>query len=313
MVDLSVDLLGMRLENPTVLASGILGVTKGSLKFCARHGAGAVVIKSITREPRKGHPPPIVCASGGGLLNAVGYSNPGYRHAMAEYEDLADVGVPVIGSFVAETAEEYVFLAEHFANHLEFDAVEIPLSCPHTPRYGELAGHSGTDITYEIVSALKASLRAPLIVKLSANLQDIGPVAKAAEDAGADAITAVNTLGPGTCFEAETGRRVLGFGFGGMSGPPLKPVALKAVFDTYQAVKIPIIGTGGVSTGQDAVEMIMAGATAVGVGTAVVPRGVDVFRKICEEMEDLLAARGCSSLAEIRGRTHGKQLVQDLV
>ena len=272
MVDLSVDLLGMRLENPTVLASGILGVTKGSLKFCARHGAGAVVIKSITREPRKGHPPPIVCASGGGLLNAVGYSNPGYRHAMAEYEDLADVGVPVIGSFVAETAEEYAFLAEHFANHLEFDAVEIPLSCPHTPGYGELAGHSGTDITYEIVSALKASLRAPLIVKLSANLQDIGPVAKAAEDAGADAITAVNTLGPGTCFEAATGRRVLGFGFGGISGPPLKPVALQCIQRLFELLgdasgELRIVGGGGIRAPVDIDEYAGAGVHAVAVGT----------------------------------------------
>ena len=303
-MDLSVDFLGVRFANPTILASGILGVTKASLRFCAANGAGGVTIKSITREPREGHALPIMVSNGHGLLNAVGYSNPGWEAALEEYADLSAVGAPVIGSFVAETPADYAFLAENFAARLPFDMVEIPLSCPHTPGFGEMAGHTGAPITREIVSGIKAVLDKPLIVKLSANLQGIGEIAAAAAEAGADAINAVNTLGPGTCIDPVTGRKILGFGNGGVSGPPLKPVALRAVFDVRAAVDLPIVATGGVATGQDAIEMIMAGATMVGVGTAVATRGVGVFGKIAKEIEDHMTRHGIPDLDAIRGIAH---------
>lgn len=303
-MDLSVAFLGVRFANPTVLASGILGVTKASLRFCAANGAGGVTIKSITREPREGHALPIMVSNGHGLLNAVGYSNPGWRAAVDEFADLSDVGAPVIGSFVAETPEQYAFLAENFANRLNFDLLEIPLSCPHTPGFGEMAGHTGAPVTREIVAGIRAVTKKPLIVKLSANLQGIGEIARAAAEAGADAINAVNTLGPGTCLDPVSGRKILGFGNGGVSGPPLKPVALRAVYDVRAAVDLPIIATGGVATGVDAVEMMMAGATLVGVGTAVATRGVGVFARIAAEIEDHLRKIGVSDLAEIRGIAH---------
>jgi dihydroorotate dehydrogenase (NAD+) catalytic subunit len=306
MIDLSVNFLGMAMKNPTVLASGILGVTKASIAYCVRNGAGAVTIKSISRESRKGHPLPIICADGESVFNAVGYSNPGWQEALNEYDDLSGVGAPVLGSVVAESAEEYAFLGENFVNRLNFDALEIPLSCPHTPGFGEMAGHSTPEATYEIATALKAVIKIPLIVKLSANVQNIGAVAKAAEDGGADAICAVNTMGPGVAFDVASGAKVLGFGRGGVSGSPLKPVAIKAVYDIYQFVKIPIIGTGGVATGRDAVDMIMAGATVVGLGTAVATRGIGVFAKIADEMKDIMEANGYSNLEDMRGLGHDK-------
>src|SRR3989344_4222238 len=207
----------MEMRNPTILASGILGVTTASLKFCADHDAGAVTMKSITKEVRKGHNQPIVHVYEGGMLNAVGYSNPGYESAIDEFKDLKKVGCPVIGSIVAKDAEEFAFLAENFVNKLEFDALEIPLSCPHTPGFGTMAGHSTPEATREITQAIKEKTNIPLIIKLSPNAQNIGMVAKAAEDAGADAICAVNTMGPGMLIDTKTGKKIMGFGMGGVS------------------------------------------------------------------------------------------------
>jgi dihydroorotate dehydrogenase (NAD+) catalytic subunit len=305
LADLTVHLFGRTLDNPTVLASGILGVTKSSIILCAEHGAGAVTIKSITRLPRKGHPLPIACGFESGLLNAVGYSGPGYASALEEFAGVSEVSVPVIGSIVAENADEYAFLARQFIDKLRFWAYETPLSCPHTPGYGELAGHSSPDATYEIVKSLKRETDVPVIVKLSANVRGLGEVARAAEQAGADAICAVNTLGPGRSIDPFSGKTVLGYGSGGISGPALKPVAIRCVFEIFQSVKIPIIGTGGVSTALDAVEMLMAGATLVGIGTAVVTRGLKVFAEVTEGLRQFMTEQGYERVSDLTGLAHG--------
>ncbi len=301
---LDTEISGIKLKNPLVLASGILGVTAASLKFAADNGAGAVTIKSITKEPRKGHKQPIVHTYEGGMLNAVGYSNPGFKDALDEFKDLSKVGVPVFGSIVAKDAEEFGFLTENFANKTGFDALEIPLSCPHTPGYGTMAGHSSPEATFEITKAIKKKAKMPVIIKLSPNVPNIGAVAQSAEKAGADAICAVNTLGPGMLIDVDTGKKMLGFGMGGLSGPALKPVAIRTVYDIFDFVKIPIIGTGGVSTGKDALQMVMAGASAVGIGTAVVQRGADVFSKVNNEIKDIMDKNNYSSIKELVGVAH---------
>jgi dihydroorotate dehydrogenase (NAD+) catalytic subunit len=302
-MSLKTDLCGMKLENPIVLASGILGVTKASLKRVADSGAGAVTIKSISREARKGHEPPIIATEGDVMINAVGYSNPGIDESKKEFSKLSDVGVPVIASIIGKDADEFAWMAEHFLTR-EFAAVELPLSCPHTPGYGMLAGQGTPEATQEITSAVKKKTKLPVIVKLSPSIQALGEVAKAAEKAGADAINMGNTMGPGMFIEPKARKPVLTFGFGGLSGPAVKAVALRCVYDVHKAVRIPIIGTGGVSTGTDAAEMMMAGASAVGVGTAIHYRDVDVFSKIAKELETFMKEEGFSAVKELVGLAH---------
>ena len=159
----------------------------------------------------------------------------------------------------------------------KFSAIELPLSCPHTPGYGLLAGQGTPLSTNLIVSAVRKVTKLPIFVKLSPNIPGIGDIAKAAEDAGANAITAINTLGPGMIINIEARKPVLSFKVGGVSGNALRPIATRCVYDIYESVKIPIIGVGGISTGRHAIEMIMAGATAVGIGTGIYSRGIDIF------------------------------------
>lgn len=298
--DLSVNLCGIKLKNPTVLASGILGTDKAVLRRVARCGAGAVTIKSVSREPREGHANPTIVTFEAGMMNAVGYSNPGLDEAMKEFADLSDVPAPVIASVIGRDASEFAYAAERMAS-LPFAAVELPLSCPHTPGYGTLAGQGTPEATYEITAAVRKATDKPLFVKISPNMPGIGEVAQAAEKAGADAITAVNSLGPGMLINIEAHEPVLDFKMGGVTGPALRPIATRCVYDVFRAVKIPIIGTGGVSTGRHAIEMMMAGATAVGIGSAVYYEGIDVFGRIAAEMETWMSENGVESVEELIG------------
>jgi dihydroorotate dehydrogenase (NAD+) catalytic subunit len=293
----------MKLRNPLILASGFLGVTKASLKNVADNGAGAVTIKSISREPRKGHNSPIVLADRDVVINAVGYSNPGLAEAKKEFAGIGEVGIPVIASIIGKEAEEFGYMARNFLSP-EFAAVEIPLSCPHTPGYGILGGQGTPEATGEITKAVKGGTKLPVIVKLSPNIQCIGEVAKAAEKAGADAINMGNTAGPGRFIDTKAKKPILDFKFGGLSGPAIKPIAVRCVYDVFEAVKIPIIGTGGVTTGGDAVEILMAGASAIGIGSAVHYRGVDVFKKVSDEISHFMKSEGYSKIKEMVGIAH---------
>ena len=304
MASLEVKIAGLKLRNPTILAAGILGISKKVLERVARSGAGAVTTKSITVKPRKGHNNPIfIQTTKESFLNAVGYSNPGLEAAKKEFENLNDFPVPVIGSLVATDAEEYAYLTEN-VREIGFKAIEIVLSCPHTPGFGVLAGHSTPETTKEITSAVRKKTKLPLFVKVSPNVMDLGKIVKAAERAGADGITAVNTLGPGMAIDIETGKPVLDFKVGGLSGPALRPIAIRCVYDIYESVKIPIIGMGGITTGKDAIEMMMAGATAVGIGTGIYYRGWDIFKKVCDEIIEFLESHGYSDLKQIIGIAH---------
>ena len=294
----------VRLKNPTILPAGFLGISKKILERVAKCGAGAVTTKSITVKPKQGHNNPIfIQATKESFLNAVGYSNPGIEAAKKEFEDLKNFPIPVIGSLVGKDAKEFAYLAEN-VNDIDFKAIEIVLSCPHTPGFGLMAGQGTPESTKEITSAVRKKTKLPLFVKVSPNVMKLGDVAKAAEKAGADGITAVNTLGPGMVIDVETAKPVLNFKVGGMSGPALKPIAIRCVYDIYEAVKIPIIGVGGITTGKDAIEMMMAGATAVGIGTGIYYRGWDIFKKVCDEMIKFLESHDYSDVKEIIGMAH---------
>lgn len=269
----------------------------------AGNGAGAVTIKSISTEPREGHKNPTVITFEAGMLNAVGYSNPGVDAAAREFSNLQDINAPVIASVIGTQKEDFVRVVEGLSGS-QFSAIEIPLSCPHTPGFGLLAGQGTPEATFAITSEVRKITRLPIFVKLSPNIPEICTIAKAAEDAGADAITAVNSMGPGMIINIEAQRPVLSFKVGGITGDALRPIAVRCVYDLYKAIKIPIIGVGGISTGRHAIEMMMAGASAVGIGTGVYYRGIDVFKKICDEMTQWMAENDFDHVDKIIGIAH---------
>lgn len=302
-MDLSVCFNKIRFPNPVLLASGILGVTKSSLKNVISHGAGGCVIKSVSLEPRAGHSGPNIITFEAGVMNAVGYSNAGLSSAKKEFKSLKELKAPVIASIIGQNEKEFARMAEELLPG-DFAAVELALSCPHTPGYGTLSGQNSPDNTEKITRAVREKTRLPVWVKLSPNSPHLGEVGKAAEAGGADAIVAVNTLGPGMIIDINTAKPVIGFKIGGVSGPALRPIAVRCVYDLFEAVKIPIVGVGGVSRGKDAVEMMMAGASAVQIGSGVYYRGLDVFKKVNNEISKFMAAKKIKLLKSIVGQAH---------
>ncbi|MDQ7030379.1 MAG: dihydroorotate dehydrogenase [Ardenticatenia bacterium] len=306
-VDLSITLCGVRLPNPFVLASGILGTSETLLEKAARLGAGAVTAKSAGLHPRAGHENPIVVDWGGGLINAVGLPNPGaHREAevLAEAKArLAPLGVPLIASIFGGTPEEFAEVAR-IVLAARPDILEVNISCPNVhDEYGEPFAASCAGAV-SVVEAVRPLCPIPLFVKLAPNVPNVGRIAADVVAAGADGITAINTM-PGMVIDVESGRPVLTNRSGGLSGPALKPIAVRCVYEIAQAVPdVPIIGTGGVTTGNDAAEMIMAGATAVGVGSAVYYRGLDLFRPLCEELAAVVRHHGAKRVEQLRGLAH---------
>ncbi len=302
MSNLNINLGKLELENPTILASGILGTTKLILMRVAESGAGAVTSKSISIEERSGHNSPIIAEFNCGLLNAVGYKNPGLEKALLEFSNW-NLKKPLIISIVGKDPKEFAFLAKS-VKKIKCSALEAVLSCPHTPGFGTLAGQNKPEITYEITKSIKENTNIPLIVKLSPNSPELVKTATEAQRAGADIINMGNTSGPGMIIDIERKKPVLHFGFGGMSGPAIKPLAIRCVYDIYESVKIPIIGTGGITTGKDAIEMLMAGASAIGVGSAVYYEGIEVFSKINKEILDWMKKHNYKSIDELTGAAH---------
>ncbi|MGC8838003.1 MAG: dihydroorotate dehydrogenase [Anaerolineae bacterium] len=305
--DLTVDLCGIRLRNPLVLASGVLGTEPGILQRVGMAGAGAVTSKSCSLLPRRGHPNPTVLDWGPGLINAVGLANPGVEEEVRilreARERLAGEGVALFASIVAGTVEEFAEVARRISE-AEPDLIEVNISCPNViSEFGELFAHR-PESAAAVTRAVKEATDIPISVKLSPNVADIVSIAQAVAEAGADAITAINTVGPGMVIDVESGRPFLSNREGGISGPAIRPVAVRCVYRIAQAVDVPVIGTGGVMRGRDVVEMVMAGATAVGVGSAVYWRGPEVFGELLAELREFLVSHGYGSLAEIRGVAH---------
>ncbi len=300
--------LGIELSSPLVLPAGVLDISFSSLKQVSESGAGIVTTKSLTLEARKGHEGPVVAEVEGGMLNAMGLCNPGISQGLEELDRLralsAEAGeeskVPVIVSVFATGAEGFCELAERVNSSPEADFLELNLSCPNVMDEFGVPLAASEKIVAEIVSSVKSVSRIPVIAKLSPNVTSITRVAAAAAEAGADALCMINTLGPGMDIDTLTGRPVLTNITGGLSGPCVKPIALRSVYECRKAgIIIPIIGVGGVTDGNDAVQMLMAGADLVGVGTAVYYRGPDVFGLINQEMVSFLKQKGLSSIADI--------------
>lgn len=301
--ELKTTFCGIELKNPLILASGVLGLNKNNLLRAQKGGAGAVTIKSISLEERSGHETPNIAFFEAGMLNAFGYCNAGLKEALKEFADLSCFKVPVIASCTASSAKEFAKLVSAL-DRLNFAAIELPLSCPHTPGHGLLAGQGTPKATKEIVEACRKKTRKPLFVKINASLPAIGEIALAAEKAGADAITCSNTLGPGMIIDINSSKPVLAFKVGGVSGSAIRPIVVRSVYDLYERIKIPIIGLGGVSRGEHAIELLMAGASCVGIATAIALRGPNVFEKCCNEMREWMKKHGYKSVEELVGLVH---------
>jgi dihydroorotate dehydrogenase (NAD+) catalytic subunit len=301
---LTVNIKGLKLENPTMLASGILGYSAESLNRVIKGGAGAVVTKSIGLEPRAGYPNPTVVTAEGGLINAMGLPNPGIKIFSEEIKFMkTTIRAPIIVSVFGYSADEYRTVTQK-AVEAGADAVELNVSCPHVNQTGSEIG-SNPKLLAEVISKVKSSVKKPLIVKLSPNVSDIGEIAQVAVKAGADALTATNTL-KAIAIDTETHMTILSNVGGGLSGQALKPVALRCVYDIRKKVAVPIIGCGGVANWRDAVEFFLAGASAVQVGSAIATEDVDVFKDINRGVESYLRNKHARSGAEIVGLSHRK-------
>ena len=296
MVSLEVELFGIKFENPLILASGINDKTPEQWIRAHEEGAGGVVTKSIGIEPRKGYDDPTIVELPYGLINAMGLPNPGWKGFLEMVEGYT-FDFPLIVSIFGGTPKEFAFLAERLSDVA--DAFELNLSCPHAKGYGMEIGQKPENV-YDVVKAVKDATDKPVIAKLTPNTDDITKLGLAAEKAGADAVSAINTL-KAIAIDIYARKPILSNKVGGYSGPGVKPVALRAVYDLAKALDIPMIGIGGITTWQDAVEFLLAGASALQIGTAVSLRGWNVFREISEGIEKYLEEEGFSGVNDIIG------------
>jgi dihydroorotate dehydrogenase (NAD+) catalytic subunit len=300
--DLGVRIAGLTLRNPFLLASGIWGESGASLAGAWRAGAGGVITKSIGDAPRPGYPnPTIETYERWGLLNAMGLPNPGIDEYPREIEVARKAGATVIGSVFAGDAASFARLSARM-EATGVVAIELNLSCPHAEGFGTEVGSTPEDVE-RIVRAVVARVHVPVIAKITPNTPDAAALAAAAERAGAAAVSAINTV-RALAIDTTLRRPVLAHGLGGLSGAAIKPVGLACVWQIYRRVKIPVIGVGGIRTGQDALEYLMAGARALEVGTAVTFDGIGVFGRLGQELSDALDALGMARLEDAIGAAH---------
>ena len=297
---LKTDICGIEFENPLMLAAGIMGSNASSMNWILKSGAGGVVSKSFSTKPHPGYVNPTTVAVEGGIINAIGLSNPGVSNFCPELEKVE--GGVVIASIYGATPDEFSLLVSEVQDYA--DMIELNISCPHAmDGYGASIGQN-CDLTHTIVSAACSEAEVPVIAKLTPNVTDITEIAKTCQDAGADALSLINTLGPGMKINIDVARPVLSNKFGGMSGKAIKPIALSNVYSVYEAVDIPLIGVGGIYTFEDVVEFLFAGARAVQIGTAIMDEGVEVFSKINRDLKEFMIRKGYSSIDEMVGLAH---------
>ncbi|MBU0943089.1 MAG: dihydroorotate dehydrogenase [Proteobacteria bacterium] len=266
-VDLQVSIGSLTLKNPIMTASGTFGYAKEFEAYVNLHRLGAVVVKGISLLPRSGNPPPRIVETSCGMLNAIGLENVGVDRFISEkMASLNGVNVPVVVNILGDTVEEYREISKRLADVEGIAAIEVNISCPNVKKGGVAFG-TEPEMAAAVTTAVKESCSVPVIVKLSPNVSDITIIARAVEEAGADAVSLINTL-IGMAIDHRTRRPMLANVIGGLSGPAIKPVALRMVFQVSQAVSIPVIGIGGIETVADVLEFMLAGATAVQIGTA---------------------------------------------
>ncbi|MCL2862740.1 MAG: dihydroorotate dehydrogenase [Methanimicrococcus sp.] len=304
---------GVTLRNPTLLAAGILGTTGASMARMLQKGAGGVVTKSIGPVPVYGHPNPSMIAlnaDGGkgrviGYLNAMGLPNPSYDDFCQEIDFVKNgtgAGAPVIASVFGAGTEDFVAVAKGLLPSRP-DAFELNVSCPHAKGYGADIGSQPCQVE-EVTAAVKNAVDVPVWVKLTPNVQNIKDIGKAAQAGGADAVVAINTI-RGMAIDIHSGWPVLGNRSGGLSGPSIKPAAVKCVYDLYEALDIPVIGVGGISCYEDMIEMMMAGASAVQIGSAVY-ENENVFKDVWTGAENFMKENGYG-FDELIGLAHRRK------
>lgn len=298
MADLHVNVAGVAFNNPLIAASGTFGFGREYAEFYPLSTLGGISSKGITLKARLGNPAPRIAEAPGGMLNAVGLQNPGVDHFIREdLPWLREQGTRIIANIAGNTPEDYCAMAEKL-NDTDVDMIELNISCPNVKQGGVQFGTTCAGVS-GITKAVRAHCKKPLMVKLSPNVTDISEMALAAESEGADAISMINTL-TGMRIDIRTRRPIIHNNTGGFSGPALLPIAVRMVWQTYQKVKIPIVGLGGISTWQDAVEMLLAGATALQIGTALF---TDPYApvKIAEGLAKFMDENGVQSVSELTG------------
>lgn len=301
MVELRTEIDELKFDPPLILASGILGQTADSMGQVLGRGMGAVVTKSIGEKSRKGHPNPSMVKMEHGLLNAMGLPNPGIEEFEKEMDELKKkTQKPIIGSVFASDTSGFQELSSRM-EEMGAAAVELNLSCPHAEGYGAAIG-TDPDEVKRMVEAVVREVDLPVLAKLPP-VNNIVDSAVSSEKAGADAVVAINTV-KAMAINFETKTPILGNKVGGYSGPAVKPIGLRCVYEIYEEVDIPIIGCGGVNTGRDALEYILAGASALEIGSVIHYRGKDAPKKIVSEIEELMRSEEIDNISDLIGTAH---------
>ncbi|MEX2682629.1 MAG: dihydroorotate dehydrogenase [Candidatus Sigynarchaeota archaeon] len=300
MPSIEVEFCGLHFSNPIILASGVLGVTASTLnRLVEEAGIGGITSKSIGPEPRAGYlNPSVIEIEPGTCLNAVGLANPGIDEFIKEIPEIDHESVPFIVSIFGETEDQYAMMARK-VEQAGADAVELNISCPHAK-----VSSIGADpyLTASVVANVKAAVKIPVFVKLNPNVTSIVDIGRAAEKAGADALVAINTV-RGMVIDIDIGKPILANKSGGVSGKAIKPMAIKAVYDLFESVRVPIIGCGGVFTGHDVIEFMLAGARAVQVGTAFL-NGLGIVENMKHDFLEYMKRHSIQKLADIIGKAH---------
>lgn len=297
-VDMRVNFAGISMKNPIIVASGTYGFGREFGQFYDLSQLGGISCKGLTFTPREGNPPPRVAETPMGMLNSVGLQNPGVDEFIAtELPELRRHDLCVIANISGNTPEEYAIMSEKLSR-AGVDMIEVNVSCPNV-KCGGLQYGVVPELAAEVTAAAKQRATVPVMVKLSPNVTDITAIAKAVETAGADAVSLINTV-RGMRIDVKTRRPVLRMNTGGLSGPAVLPIAVRMVWEVSQTVRIPVMGMGGVSSGEDAAQLMLAGATAVAVGTANL---VDPFAalRIRDELAEIAAAQNLSTVQELTG------------
>ncbi|KXA90738.1 hypothetical protein AKJ57_03915 [candidate division MSBL1 archaeon SCGC-AAA259A05] len=291
--NLHVNVGDLHLRNPTLLAAGLMGLTGASLKRVWNSGAGGVITKSMSKEAREGYLGPRVVETPCGLINSMGLPNPGIESMLEEIKIAKDSGALVVGSIFGNEVKEFAELTEKI-DKVGAAAIELNLSCPHAEDLSTIG--QNPKLTKKVIEACSGS-EIPIWVKLPGNthISNLVGVTKSAEKAGADAIVLTNTL-PAMSIDVTSERPILGHGVGGLSGPAIKPIGLRLVYEVYEKIDIPIVGAGGIESGKDMIEYILAGASAVEIGTGMMERNLDIFKKVCEEASTFLDGREVDDL-----------------
>ena len=298
--DLKINIGSLRLNNPVMTASGTFGYGEEFAALVNLHRLGAIIVKGISLLPRPGNPPPRLAETACGMLNAIGLENVGLEKFLSDkLPFLQGIETPLIVNILGDTLEDYQQLAARLDEEEKVAALEVNISCPNV-KHGGVAFGTDPDMAYNVTKGVRQHFSRPVIVKLSPNVTDIVMIARAVEEAGADAVSLINTV-LGMAIDIESCRPKLANIFGGLSGPAIKPIALRMVWQVADAVAIPVIGIGGISTPEDAVEFMLAGASAVQVGTAnfINPKATE---EIIQGLGTHLTEKNMTSVQELIGR-----------